>query len=131
MEKVKPPKGLFEKVFLAIQKEAQKREGRKILTVLFLLLIVSGFTTPFLGIIFVNQIKNSGIIYFISSALGDLGLFFVFWKEYLLAILESFPVFEMSIFLFGLALFCFALRLFLHKKNLLLRYLLKQYCIVV
>lgn len=125
---IAPPQGLFEKIFLAIKREAEKREGKRVLLSLIFLSLVSGLSVPYFGIVFLSQIKESGIFYFLST-LKDLQ--FSFFKEFLFAILESLPVFEIGFFFLSLTLCLFTLRLFLHKRKILLKYLLKQnYCLV-
>ena len=121
-----PPKGLFDKIILAIKKEQEFRQTKKLVFGFLFLLIISIISTPFSFILFINQIKNSGIHYFISSAFSNFSVFITFWKEFSLAILESIPIVALAIFILDIALVLFTLRLFLYKKRLLLNFLIKN-----
>lgn len=126
LEPVEPPEGLFDRIILAIKKEKELKQSKKLLFNFLFLLIISLSVTPFSGVILVNQIKSSGIVYFISLAISDLKTFFFFWQDFSLAILESLPIVGITIFLFSLVIFIFTLRLFLSRKKLLLKYLIKN-----
>jgi len=113
----KPSDGLFDKIIFEIGKKEINRQRRLVLGILFLL-IISFFTMPFSWMIFMNQVKDSGISYFISTALSDIGLFFSFWQDFTLVILDLLPTGGLVAILFSLAIFLFALRqLFLYKKK--------------
>jgi predicted neutral ceramidase superfamily lipid hydrolase len=126
IESQEPPKGLFDKIILAIKKEQELRHGKRLLFGFLLLLIISALSTPFSFMLLISQIKSSGIHYFISSALSNFNVFISFWKEFSLAILESIPIVAVMIFILDMALVIFTLRLFLYKKRLLLNYLIKN-----
>jgi hypothetical protein len=126
IESQEPPEGLFDKIILAIKKEQELRHGKRLLFGFLLLLIISAISTPFSFMLLINQIKSSGIHYFISSAFSNFSVFISFWKEFSLAILESIPITAVMIFILDMALVIFTLRLFLYKKRLLLNYLIKN-----
>jgi hypothetical protein len=122
-----PSAGLFDRIILAIRREQKQRQTKKLFGLFLSLLLISLVATPLSGILFAYQIKNSGILYFISMAMGDLKTFFAFWQEFSLAILESLPLGGMILFSFSLAISVFTLRLFLHKKRLLFSYIFQSF----
>jgi len=125
---LKPPEpraGLFERIIAAIKKDQELRKTRRLLFGFFTLFVVSLIATPFSWILLVRQIENSGIHYFVSAALGNLDIFFVLWKDFGLAILESLPLTGLFAFAVSLGISAFTLRLFLYKKRLLLNYLVR------
>ena len=123
-EAPEPPAGLFEKIILAIKREQELRRTRRLLFSFLFLLVVSLISTPFSWTMLVSQVKSSGIIYFISTAVSDFGTFLAFWKDFGLAIAESLPVAGITVFVLNMILAVFTIRLFLYKKRLLVGYLL-------
>jgi len=123
-EAPEPPAGLFEKIILAIKREQELRRTKRLLFSFLFLLVVSLILTPFSWTMLVSQVKSSGIIYFISTAVSDFGTFLAFWKDFGLAIAESLPVAGITVFVLNMILAVFTIRLFLYKKRLLVGYLL-------
>jgi len=123
-EAPEPPAGLFEKIILAIKREQELRRTKRLLFSFLFLLVVSLISTPFSWTMLVSQVKSSGIIYFISTAVSDFGTFLAFWKDFGLAIAESLPVAGITVFVLNMILAVFTIRLFLYKKRLLVGYLL-------
>ncbi len=126
----KPPAGLFERIVLAIKKEQEMRQSRRLLFEFFALLLISLISAPISFAILWNQIHSSGIFYFIFAAVSDFKAFFYVWQDFVLVILEAFPVSGMLFFIVSTGIFFFTLRLFLYKKSLLLKYLFKQQLII-
>jgi len=124
LEPAEPPAGLFDRIILAIKREQELRQTRRLLFGFLFLLVTSSVATFFSWSILINQIESSGISYFISIALSDISTFLILWKDFSLAILESLPLTGMMIFAISLGMCIFTLRLFLHRKRLLLNYLL-------
>jgi len=124
LELKEPPQGLFDRIILAIKREQKLRQTKRLLFGFLSLLLISLVATPISGAMLVNQIESSGISYFISTAISDPGTFFIFWYDFGLAILESLPVVGIATFLLSLAISVFTLRLFLHRKKLLLEYVI-------
>lgn len=120
-----PSAGLFDRIILAIKKEKELRQTRKLLIGFFLLLAVSFVATPLSFLALKNQIDGSGVLYLISAAASDLRTFFSFWQIFSLAILESVPIMEIVVFMLSIGIVLFTLRLFLHKRRMLLDYLIK------
>ena len=118
-----PPAELFERIILAIQRERELRQTKRLLFGFLFLLIVSFVTTPLSLTMLINQIETSGIFYFISAAINDFGTFLVLWQDFSLAILESLPLTGMIAFTASAGIAVFTLRLFLYRKRLLLGYL--------
>lgn len=121
-----PPAGLFDRIISAIKREEELRQTKRLLFRFLSLLAVSLVAVSFSGVMLANQIKTLGIFYFISMAISDLDVFFAFWQDFVLAILESLPIEGIASFFLGLALFVFTLRLFLRRKRLLLNYLINR-----
>ena len=124
---VEPPADLFDKIILAIKREQELRQTRRLLFSFLFLLVVSLIATPFSFIMLRNQIKNSGISYLISTAVSDFGTFLIVWKDFILAILESLPIAGMIVFAISAGVVLFTLRLFLYKKRLLFGYLVQSF----
>ena len=119
-----PPVGLFDHIILAIKREQELQHTRRLLFSFLLLLALSIITVPFSWTILVNQIENSGVSYFISTAISDLSTFAILWQDFSLAILELLPIMGIVAFVTSLGIALFTLRLFLYKKRLLLDYLI-------
>jgi len=127
LKPVEPPAGLFDKIILAIKREKELRQTRRLLFGFLSLLIISFITTPLSWTILVNQVESSGISYFISTAASDFGAFLVLWQDFSLAILESIPIAGIIAFTISIGMVLFTLRLFLYKKRLLLGYLMQSF----
>ncbi len=118
-----PPVGLFDRIILVIKREQELRHTKRLLFGFLSLLLISLIATPISGAMLVTQVDNSGILYFVSTAVSDFGMFLAMWQDFSLAILESLPLMGMMAFTVSLGISVFTLRLFLYKKRLLLRYL--------
>jgi len=116
-QSLEPPPGLFDRIILAIKREKESQEMKRLLFGFSLLLIVSSIVIPPSWMLLVKQIEDSGISYFISTAISDLSIFLTFWQEFSLAILESLPTVEIIIFSISLGISLFTLRLFLHIRK--------------
>jgi glucan phosphoethanolaminetransferase (alkaline phosphatase superfamily) len=123
LKSAEPSLGLFDRIILAIRREQELRHTKRLAVLLFFLLVFSISLAPFSTAIFARQLEYSGITYFVSTAVSDLGTFFAFWSDYILAILESFPIAGLIVFSINIALALFTVRLFLHEKRFLLKYL--------
>ena len=123
-EPAEPSAGLFDRIIAAIKKEQELRHSKRLLLSFILLLLLSLIATPLSWSMLVNQVKTSGIIYFISTAISDLKIFFTLWKDFSLAILESLPIAGIVAFAISIGTALFTLRLFLYKKRLLWGYLI-------
>jgi len=122
-----PPKGLFDRIISAIRKEQELRKTRRLLLGFLSVLVISLVMMPFSWKLLLEQIENSGIIYFISAALGNFGVFLSLWQNFGLAIVESLPIAAIAIFTINIVLILFTIRLFLHRKKLLLSFLTNGY----
>lgn len=127
LKPVEPPAGLFERIILAIKREQELQQTKRLLFGFLALLVISLVAAPFSWMIFVEQMESSGILYFISTAISDFGTFFALWQNFGLAILESLPVIGIAVLTINMALVLFTLRLFLYKKRLLLGYLIHSF----
>lgn len=122
-----PPEGLFDKIILAIKREQELRQTKRLLFSFLFLLVVSFITTPLSLTMFLNQVENSGFSYFISAAVSDFGTFLLMWQDFSLAIIESLPITAIVVFTMSIGMAIFTLRLFLYRKRLLLGYLLHNF----
>jgi len=126
LEPKEPPTGLFDRIILAIQREQELRHTKRLAFSFLTLLIISFVATPFSFTLLTEQIENSGILYFFSAAISDLNMFFAIWQDFGIAIIESLPIMGILAFTINLILLVFTVRLFLHKKRLLLAYLMQS-----
>jgi len=120
------PAGLFDKIICAIKLEQEFKKTKELLLMFASLLLISMASMPFSFAYFFSQMQESAILYFISTAMQNVNIFFVVWQDFLLSILESLPLMSIFLFSLNLALFVFTVRLFLYKKGLLLKYLSSQ-----
>ncbi len=118
-----PPVGLFDRIVLAIKREQELRNTKRLVFGFLALLLVSLTTVPFSWTLVSGQMQDSGVIQFIQVGLSDIGTFFASWQDFSLAIAESLPVTGIAIFTINMILAVFTLRLFLYKKRLLVGYL--------
>jgi len=123
LESAEPSAGLFDRIIMAIKREQELRRTRRLVFYFFSLLIISLAAIPLSWTMLSNQIENSGISYFVSTAFNDFDIFFTLWQDFSLAILESLPLTGMIAFAVSLGVAVFTLRLFLYRKRLLLNYL--------
>lgn len=122
----KPPADLFDRIILAIKQEQELRQTRKIMFSFLSFLIISVVALPFSAIALAAQMENSGILYFISTMISNMGRSLALWQDFSLAILESLPITGMLGFAISLGIFAFTLRLFLCRKKLLIKYLIQN-----
>ncbi len=118
-----PPAGLFDRIILAVQREQELRRTKKLVFGFLALFVVSMAAAPFSWTMLVEQTESSGILYFLSTAAGDVSMLFVLWQDFGLAVLESLPIVGITIFTANIILLLFTARLFLYRKRLLLAYL--------
>jgi len=125
-QNLEPPPELFDRIILAIKREQEFQKTKRLLFGFLFLFVVSLVATPLSFRMLVSQAKNSGILYFISTAVYDFGTFVNFWKDFSLAILESLPIVEIIFFATNLIIFLFTIHLFLSRKRLILAYLIQK-----
>jgi hypothetical protein len=125
-QNLEPPPELFDRIILAIKREQELKKTKRLLFGFLFLFVVSLVATPLSWRMLVSQAKNSGILYFISTAVYDFRIFLNFWKEFSLAILESLPIVEIIFFATNLIIFLFTIHLFLSRKRLFLAYLIQK-----
>jgi len=127
LEPPEPPAGLFERIILAIKREQELRHTKRLALGFLAILMVSLTSIPFSWSLLLSQIQDSALPYFISTALSDIRIFFAFWQDFGLAILESLPITGIVVFVLNMILAIFTIRLFLYKKRLLVGYLLHNF----
>ena len=124
---LEPPAGLFDRIVLAIKREQELQRTKRLLFSFLFLLVASFIATPLSWTMLVNQVENSGILYFFSAAFSDFGTFLALWQDFSLAILESLPIMGIVAFTISIGVALFTLRLFLYRKRLLLGYLIQSF----
>lgn len=124
LEPPEPTAGLFDRIILAIKREQELRNSKRLVFGFLALLVISLTATPFSWSLFSEQMAESGVLQFVSIATNDLGAFFALWQDFSLAIAESLPVMGITMFVINIILAVFTLRLFLYKKRLLIGYLM-------
>lgn len=122
LEPPEPPAGLFDRILLAIKREQELRQTKKLALGFLTLLIISISASPFSAVMLAEQVSSSGILYFISTAFNDFGSFLAVWQDFALAVAESLPIADITLFVINMIIAVFTLRLFLHRKRLLLGY---------
>lgn len=122
LEPPDPPAGLFDRILLAIKREQELRSTKRLAFGFLALLILSLSAAPFSTAMLTEQVANSGILYFIGTALNGLGDSLIVWQDFALAVAESLPVMGIALFVINIIAAVFTLRLFLHRKRLLLGY---------
>ncbi|MCH7759123.1 hypothetical protein IID20_02085 [Patescibacteria group bacterium] len=127
LQPVEPPAGLFDRIILAIEREQELKQTKHLLLVLFSLSVVSVIMIPFSWTIFTTQMESSGLLYFFSAAIRDVGMIFTLWQDFGLAVIESLPIVGLTIFSINIILILFTIRLFLYKKKLLLGQLIASF----
>lgn len=126
LEPPEPPAGLFDRIILAIQREQELRNTKRLAFGFLVLLVISLTAAPFSWSLFSEQMTESGVLQFMSIAINDLGIFFAFWQDFSLAIAESLPVMGLTVFTINMILAVFTIRLFLYKRRLLVNYFLRS-----
>ena len=124
LEPPEPPAGLFDRIILAIKREQESRNTKRLAFGFMALLAVSLTAAPFSWTFFSGQMAESGVLQFISVTTSDLGTFLSLWPDSVMAVAESLPVMGITVLIINMILAVFTLRLFLYKKRLLVGYLL-------
>jgi hypothetical protein len=124
LEPPEPPAGLFDRILLAIKREQELRNTKRLAFGFLALLAVSLTAAPFSWGFFSGQMTESGVLQFMSIAVNDLGAFLALWPDSVLAVAESLPVTSIILFTINMIFAVFALRLFLYRKRLLLGFLM-------
>jgi len=123
---LEPSPELFDRIILAIRKEKELRKTKRLLFGFLFLSIFSISIMPLSCKMLINQMRNSGIFYFISTAVSDLETFLIFWQDFIFAILESLPIVEIVFFVTNLIIFLFAICFFSNRQKLFLAYLIQK-----
>ncbi len=127
LETPEPPTGIFDRILLAIKREQELNNAKRLVFGFLALLVISLTTLPFSWSFLSGQIKESGVFQFINVGLSDVRLLFASWQEFILAIAESLPIVSIAIFVLNMILALFTVRLFLYKKRLLVDYLFMSF----
>ncbi|MFH1180787.1 MAG: hypothetical protein V1705_00065 [bacterium] len=122
LKSLEPPVGLFDRIILAIKREQDLRQTKKLAFGFLVLLAISLFAAPFSWRMLSVQTAESGVLYFTSVAWGNFGAFLSLWPDSLLAVAESLPITGITLFTVNMIASVFTLRLFLHRKRLLISY---------
>lgn len=114
---------LFNRIIAAILREQELKQTKKIVANFFVLLVVSVAASPFSLGIFMQDINNSGFVYFIQMIISNLNILAAGWQNFALALMELAPLKGIALLTLNLILLVFTIRLFIYKKGLLLNYL--------
>ncbi len=126
LEPPEPPAGLFDRIILAIKREQELRNTKRLAFGFLSLLAISLTAAPFSWAFFSGQMAESGVLQFMSIAINDFGSFLSLWPDSVMAVAESLPVMGITMFVINMILAIFTVRLFLYKKRLLVGYLLRN-----
>lgn len=119
-----PSSGFFDRIIFAIRREEELRKGRKLAFLFFALLVISLASVPFSLAFFFGEMAESGVTYFVLVAAEDFAVFQALWSDFVMAVAESFPVAALAGLALNMILAVCTLRLFLHRKRLLLSYVM-------
>ena len=105
-----PPKGLFNKIMARIQEE------RRLLTIKRRLMIFSlgavGSAIAFIPALKMVQtgLYESGFMQFFSLIFSDFGTVVSYWQNFVMSLLETFPIIDLAIFLTVILIFLESLK---------------------
>ena len=120
-----PSDSLFDSIISSITQEKEAASSKHVLLAVLTILFVSLAMMPFSVFILVTQWNRSGVEYFISTAVDNIGIFMAMKQDFALSILEALPIIPIALFIANVVLLLFSLQLFLYKKAKLLKYLIK------
>jgi hypothetical protein len=116
------PAGLFDKIILAIRREQELHQTKKLLLGFLFLAVISCVSVVFSWGMLARQIESSGFGYLISTVFADFGTFLAIWQDFSLAILETLPLAGIVAFMLSASIAIFTIRLFFYRKRLLFGY---------
>ena len=117
------PPGLFDRIIDAIKQEQELRRSRRLLFLCVSLLGISLSSWPFTLTFFLSRWQESGIFYFISSAVENSTVFMAHWREFTMSIFEVLPIVAIVTLLINAIVALFAVKLFFHRDGLLIKYI--------
>ena len=95
---INPPKGLLEKIINLIHKEERILVLRKIIFLSVLLLASMGGFIPSLSTL-ISDVNKSGFLNFFSLMFSDFSSVTVYWKSFVMMLLETLPAVSLALFL--------------------------------
>ena len=114
-----PPDDLLAKIKSRLLKEQRLRLQRKL--VIFTITMTVSAIALIPAFKFVQQeLVASGFIQFLSLAFSDFTIVSIYWKNFLMSLLESMPAISLSLFLTVILLFLGSLKLWLKNFRLFL-----------
>lgn len=111
-ESQEPPADLFNRIVLAIERR-QRVYARLKFSGFSLLSAVSIFLTVFAFGELARQLGQNGSLQFFSLIFSDLGIILANWQDFSLSVLESLPVFPITLSLAGALMFLVAIKFML------------------
>ncbi|MGB9681271.1 MAG: hypothetical protein ACPLXL_01885 [Minisyncoccia bacterium] len=122
-----PPSHLKEKILFMVEKEKIKKERRKAVGFFGGFFFFSLISLPYSWPLFLEEIKNSGLLYFLKTMFGlflQKKIFLIFQREFFYAFIDFFPL---NTFLFVLInLFFIFLSIHYFLKNIAYQGLIKK-----
>jgi hypothetical protein len=123
----KGPSGeLFGRIISAIRREEEMRRSKRKAISFLLCFAVSAIIAPISFSMLPAELERTGFIYYVSTAISDLGVFMVLWKDFSLAIIESLPLLVLAICAMSIVAILFTLRMFLRDRKVISGYLISQ-----
>lgn len=114
---------LCDKIICAIASEQELSDSRKLLVAFLFLFFISAASMPFTVNYLMDQWQQAGTSYFLGAPFLNINMFLHSWDDFILSIIESFPILAVMLFAINVSLLLFTVRLFLHKRGMLLKYL--------
>ena len=95
---IEPPKGLFDKIIQRIRREERLLVLKRVILFSFLLVgSVIGFF-PSINLL-VSDFNQSGFLKFFSLIFSDSSIVAIYWKSFIMTLLETIPTVSIALFL--------------------------------
>jgi len=117
-----PSNELYSRIISAIRREEELKQARRKAILFLSCFAISAVVLPFSLSILPAELERTGFIYYISTAVSDLNVFAVLWKDFGLAIIESMPLLVLAICAISIGMVLFTLRMFLRDKKVISGY---------
>ena len=121
-----PSDELCSRIIIAIRREEELKRSRRKAISFLLCFAVSAIMAPISFSMLPAELERTGFIYYASTAVSDLGVFMVLWKDFSLAIIESLPLLVLAICAASIVTILYTLRMFLRDRKIISGYLLDQ-----
>ncbi len=106
---INPPEGLYSHTLLRIR-AAEQRRMRIWLSIIGFISLVSGGGIVATVIYTMQEFSHTGFSQYFSLLTSDSGTIVTYWKEFILLLIESLPVFAVALMLSSVFIFLISLR---------------------